>query len=68
MTARSHPQCWTGDKYVHTCQDGCGSGLKCLECGEAAGTLWGPYFCPRCDVERLDRIASSLYRLKRSME
>lgn len=57
--ARSHPECWTGDAYVHTA---CvrPSGRACIDCGAPAGTLWGPYWCPACDVIRLDRIGRNL--------
>ena len=40
--------------------------LAALACGlaalgiEPAGTPWGPYWCPACDVERLDRITAQL--------
>lgn len=50
---RSHPQCWTEDHYEHTCQ--VPSGRRCIDCGEPAGTRWGPLWCPDCDVVRLDR-------------
>lgn len=45
--SRSHPECWTGAGYAH---DACRkpSGRPCIErgCGEEAGTLWGPMWCP----------------------
>lgn len=53
---RSHPNCWTGIEYVHTCAQP--SGRACVDCGAPAGTPWGPYWCPTCDVTRLDRIAA----------
>lgn len=59
MTA--HPQCWTGTGYAHdTCREP--SGRPCIErgCGEKAGTLWGPLWCPTHDVERLDRVSGGL--------
>ena len=58
---RSHPMCWTGDRYEHRCQTP--SGKDCIECGRPAGTLWGPYWCPDCDVIRLDRISSQMESL-----
>jgi|GEM_PF-6021104 len=59
MSARAHPDCWTGTGYVHACHTP--SGRKCVEgCGRDAGTPWGPYWCPECDVERLERIARQL--------
>jgi Zn finger protein HypA/HybF involved in hydrogenase expression len=51
----SHPKCTNG----HVCQ--VPSGRKCVDCGQpAAGTKWGPYWCPDCDKKRLDRITASL--------
>ena len=59
MTAdRSHPNCWTGDHYQHACHQP--SGRPCVDCGAPAGTPWGPYWCPDCDVKRLDRITAQL--------
>lgn len=39
------------------------SGKECVDCGEPAGTPWGPYFCPDCDDKRLDRISASLKQI-----
>lgn len=38
------------------------SGRECIEpgCGNTAGTLWGPLWCPDCDQARLDRVAEDL--------
>lgn len=38
------------------------SGRTCDKegCGKPAGTLWGEYFCPQHDAERLDNIISQL--------
>ena len=59
MTDRSHPHCWLGDHYEHVdCV--APSGRRCVECGDPAGTKWGPYWCPPCDVARLDRISAQL--------
>lgn len=57
---RSHPHCWTGTSYEHACHKP--SGRTCIvpECSAAAGTLWGPYFCPEHDAARLDRISANL--------
>lgn len=60
---RSHPGCWAGDRYAHTCHEP--SGRSCIDCGQPAGTPWGPYWCPDCDVLRLDRIESGLLDLQR---
>lgn len=54
--SRAHPKCWLGDHYVHDCHEP--SGRTCLDCDEPAGTPWGPYWCPDCDVRRLDRISA----------
>ena len=59
--SRSHPECWQGDHYEHSCHEP--SGRSCVECGAPAGTPWGPYFCPECDVIRLDRIDANLRAL-----
>ena len=59
--SRSHPECWQGDHYEHSCHEP--SGRSCVECGAPAGTPWGPYFCPECDVTRLDRIDANLLSL-----
>jgi hypothetical protein len=50
--SKSHPNCWGPDGHV--CQQP--SGRDCIDCGQAAGTLWGPYWCPDCDVKRLDKL------------
>jgi Zn finger protein HypA/HybF involved in hydrogenase expression len=52
----SHPKCWGPDGHV--CQKP--SGRKCIDCGQPAGTDWGPYWCPDCDVKRLDKISDNL--------
>ena len=55
--SKSHPDCW--GPQGHVCQEP--SGWACVECGNHnAGTLWGPFFCPDCDVKRLDRIDAGL--------
>lgn len=63
---RAHPDCWAGDRYAHKCQKP--SGRTCYErgCEQPAGTLWGPYWCPDCDVVRLDRITASLLSIAAS--
>jgi hypothetical protein len=47
----------------HTCQ--VPSGRVCCEagCREMAGTMWGPYWCPDHDAERIDRISGQLTAL-----
>lgn len=63
MTADlSHPDC---DGDDHTCA--VPSGRICIEtgCQNEAGTPWGPYWCPRHDRERLDRISAQLDALQR---
>jgi len=39
------------------------SGKKCAVCGKPAGTAWGPFFCPPCDIERKAGIEKSLEEL-----
>jgi len=52
----SHPDCNDG----HTCQRP--SGRPCVQsgCDEPAGTLWGRWWCPEHDQQRLDRIGAAL--------
>lgn len=54
----SHPDCWVCDHYEHHCLTP--SGRECIACGKPAGTPWGPYWCPDCDVRRLDHISARL--------
>lgn len=63
---RSHQRCT--DAGRHICREP--SGRTCIErgCEEAAGTLWGPYWCPEHDKERLDRISASLEEIAGSFE
>lgn len=58
---RSHAICWTGEDYEHRCQRP--SGRRCIDCGEPAGTLWGPIWCPGCDVIRLDNVSAGMESL-----
>lgn len=58
--SRSHPKCH--GPSGHVCRKP--SGRFCLDCGNPAGTLWGPYWCPDCDAVRLDRITASLKSIK----
>lgn len=61
MSARpqSHPNCRGAEGHV--CQRP--SGQRCVDCGAPAGTLWGPHWCPDCDMTRLDRILIALHGL-----
>jgi hypothetical protein len=54
----AHPNC--GPATGHVCAKP--SGQICFEtgCGEPAGTLWGPLWCPDHDAERIDRISALL--------
>ena len=63
ITDRSHPDCWTGERYAHTCARP--SGRQCLDCGAPAGTRWGPGWCPDCDVRRLDRITDQFDEIRK---
>lgn len=56
-----HPICWTGSDFEHRCQRP--SGRRCIDCGEAAGTLWGPIWCPDCDVIRLGNVSRQMESL-----
>ena len=57
----AHPNCTEG----HVCEKP--SGRPCFEegCLQPAGTLWGPYWCPDHDRERLERISRSLDEIER---
>lgn len=52
----AHPNCTT----AHACQRP--SGRVCVEpgCNLEAGTLWGPYWCPDHDRDRLNGITATL--------
>lgn len=63
---RSHPGCWTGTEYAHTCHDP--SGRACIDCGKPAGTPWGPHWCPDCDVKRLDGIEKNLTEIQADLK
>lgn len=56
---RAHPDCT--DQHV------CGkpSERVCIEqeCKEPAGTLWGPYWCPDHDQQRLNRVTQQFHAL-----
>jgi hypothetical protein len=60
-TRRSHPHCHT--ESGHDCQQP--SGATCIEdgCEAAAGTDWGPYWCPEHDEARLDRLSEQFAAL-----
>lgn len=46
----------------HVCQEP--SGRSCAEgCDQPAGTLWGPYWCPDHDSQRLARISAQMENL-----
>lgn len=60
--SKSHRQCWGPEGHI--CQEL--SGKACVDCGAPAGTFWGPYFCPDCDVKRLDTIGASLKEIAKS--
>lgn len=62
----SHPRCREAGRHV--CQQP--SGRTCIEpgCDKPAGTLWGPYWCPEHDQERLDRIGRQLAEIAESFD
>ena len=41
------------------------TGKRCVEkgCGELAGTAWSPYWCVKHNIERINRISSSLSKI-----
>lgn len=41
------------------------TGRPCIEtgCNEPAGTAWGPHWCMKHNIERIDRITQSLEEL-----
>jgi len=57
----SHPNCTRPG--AHVCHRP--SGRVCIErgCGEPAGTLWGPLWCPEHDAERLDHVSRQMEAL-----
>ena len=63
-TPLSHPKC---KPNAHVCQQP--SGRTCVEagCNEAAGTLWGPLWCPDHDFMRLERISASFDAIERGV-
>lgn len=65
MMGNSHPQCREAGEHV--CQQP--SGRTCIEdgCEQAAGTFWGPLWCPDHDQERIDRIDSQMREIARSL-
>lgn len=44
------------------------SGLKCADCGEPAGTPWGPYWCPDCDDKRVARIDKGMNEIQANFD
>jgi len=58
----SHPNCVN----EHVCQRPSGRHCDVRGCDQPAGTLWGPYWCPEHDKERLDRISASFAEIERS--
>lgn len=56
--SKAHPKCW--EFGGHICHKPSGRVCCVAGCDNPAGTLWGPYFCPRHDVERLDRVSAGL--------
>jgi hypothetical protein len=58
MSDQSHPKCQT--ERGHICQKPSGKHCYEMPCPEPAGTLWGPYWCPKHDQERLERITRAL--------
>lgn len=51
----NNPNHYGNGPYYHT-------GKACIEpdCKRPAGTMWSPYWCFECNVERIDRISKNL--------
>ncbi len=44
-----------------------GDDRSCAECGELVEEyLWSPLFCPKCDVERMERIHNAIKEIGES--
>lgn len=63
--SESHQQCTEAGEHV--CQEP--SGRTCVEhgCDQAAGTWWGPLWCPGHDKERLDRVSAGFDRIEQEL-
>ncbi len=61
----AHPKCQTD--AGHVCHKP--SGRTCIKrgCEAAAGTPWGPYWCPDCDVARLDNVSTGFAEVAKSV-
>jgi hypothetical protein len=53
------PECEGNSAKYHT-------GKRCIEsgCNEPAGTAWGPYWCVKHNVERLNRVSTEIAQLR----
>lgn len=52
-----HPRCEKAGRHICIQPS---SRFCIMGCGRAAGTLWGPYWCPDCDSIRMGRIKQQL--------
>ena len=46
------------------------TGKECITegCGHPAGTWWSPYWCFKCNTERIDKITAQVEAIKAKME
>lgn len=57
----AHPTCTP--EVGHQCAQPSGRGCVEPGCGRAAGTWWGPNWCPDHDAERIDNVSAGLVAL-----
>lgn len=60
--SEAHQKCVDAGK--HLCQQPSGRRCFVTGCDADAGTLWGPYWCPEHDKQRLDRITASFEEIE----
>lgn len=45
------------------------TGKSCIEgCGRPAGTAWSPFWCQKCNAERIERINVALVKINARMQ
>lgn len=43
------------------------TGKKCINgCGNPAGTLWSPYWCKDCNIERMNNIDKQFEKIRKA--
>lgn len=50
----------------HICEGPNGS--TCLECNKPAGTIYGPYWCPDHDSQRIHNLLNDLRTIRNGLE